>query len=259
MPRFDRLEIDAVPEPSREGKASKGNPEFDEKYWLQLALDNRREGHYENALRYYSRALEMDKSLIAGWLGQVQMLVMLDEYKEAELWSRKALELFRNHSELLAARAQAQCRKGDRKIAHELSDASLRQDGESAYRWLVRGEILVAGREQMDRHCFDKASLLDPDWLVEFEIAELYMYYDRYSLALPRYRQALEKQPESAHAWYRKALCERQLDMKEQAKSSLKRCLEINPNHVEGQRTLALLPDHKWSVGRALKRFFGRS
>ena len=33
-------------------------------------------------------------SLVAGWLGQVQMLVFLGEYPEAELWARKALELF---------------------------------------------------------------------------------------------------------------------------------------------------------------------
>ena len=48
--------------------------------------------------------------LVAGWVGQVQMLVQLQEYPEADLWSRKGLELFPNNGELLAGRAQAFCR-----------------------------------------------------------------------------------------------------------------------------------------------------
>src|SRR5689334_12227259 len=88
-------------------------PDRDERHWLRLADADRRNGLFEGALRYYSRALELDKSLVTGWVGQVQMLVALGEYPEAELWSRKALELFKNNAELLAARAQALCRTGD--------------------------------------------------------------------------------------------------------------------------------------------------
>ena len=105
---------------------------------------HRRRGEYETALRLYSRALELDKSLPEGWLGQVQMLVLLDELKEAEMWARKAFELFPNNGELLAARAQALCRLGDSKQAHAVSDGALKQPGQSAYRWIVRGELLLA-------------------------------------------------------------------------------------------------------------------
>ena len=94
---------------------------------------------------------------MAGWVGQVQMLVQLEEYPEAELWSRKGLELFPTNGELMAGRAQAFCRMGDMKQAHALCDGSLQQPGQSAYRWLVRGEIMVAARQNMDRYCFDKA------------------------------------------------------------------------------------------------------
>jgi len=34
------------------------------------------------------------------------MLIALEEYSEAELWARKALELFRNQVDLQAARAR---------------------------------------------------------------------------------------------------------------------------------------------------------
>lgn len=122
--RFDKLEFDPSPQQPRRNK-----PELrvqkDEKYWAKLADDNRRTGNYETALRFYSRALEMDKSLVAAWVGQVQMLVHLGEYPQASLWSQKALELFPSHGDLMAGQAQAECRLGNMKKAHSLSDGAL--------------------------------------------------------------------------------------------------------------------------------------
>jgi hypothetical protein len=47
----------------------------------------------------------------------VQMLVMLGEHREARLWADKALELFSNNGELLAAKAQACARLSDRRAS----------------------------------------------------------------------------------------------------------------------------------------------
>ena len=57
--------------------------------WMKQAEQHRRGGFYENALKFYSRALEVDRAQVGGWLGQVQMLVFLGEYPEAELWRGK--------------------------------------------------------------------------------------------------------------------------------------------------------------------------
>src|SRR6516225_699292 len=192
MPRFDHLELDSPHEDSG-GRKSLQVDSQDEKHWLRMAEENRRQGLYDNALRFYSRALELDKSLVVGWLGQVQMLVAQGEYPEAELWSRKGLELFRNNGDLMAGRAQALCRMGDTKQAHPLCDASLAQEGLTAYRWMVRGELMIAGRSDVDRHCFDKALQLDSDWLVPLEIALIYFHYRLPAKALQRARLAVEK------------------------------------------------------------------
>ncbi len=100
------------------------------------------------------------------------------------MWGRKGLELFPGNGELMAGRAQAFCRIGDMKQAHALCDGSLQQAGQSAYRWLVRGEIMIAARQEMDRYCFDKAQELDADWLVPLEAARIELYYRRPSLAV---------------------------------------------------------------------------
>src|SRR5581483_1684356 len=154
MPRFDRLELDPSRDRPDEGDSDeRAELDRDEQYWLRLAESERRRGLYENALRYYSRSLELDKSQAKGWLGQVQMLIALDEIVEAELWARKALDLFKNHGDLLAGRAQALCRGKDRSQASAVCDAAMSQPNASAYRWQVRGEVMIVTRSNVDRYC----------------------------------------------------------------------------------------------------------
>lgn len=257
MARFDKLEINAQSAAPR--SAQEQVPHRDELSCLDQAVEQRRCGHYENALRLYSRALEDDKSLVAGWLGQVQMLIQLDESVEAELWSRKALELFPGNGDLLAGRAQALVRMGDVQQAHVLTDGALKQAGQSAYRWLVRGELMVVGRQETDRHCFDKAVQIDRDWLVPLEIALVYLHHGLPNKALDRARRALELAPDRYHAWYLQGQVQSELGLESAAKKSWRHCLELCPRHEDAIRELAALEHGGWSFGRLCRRLFGRS
>ncbi|HID75266.1 MAG TPA: hypothetical protein EYP56_04635 [Planctomycetaceae bacterium] len=244
MPRFEKLEFGANEEPSaRSGPAQP--PKMDEVQWMKQAEQSRRGGLYENALKYYSRALEQDRSLVAGWLGQVQMLILLDEAKEAELWSRNALELFPGNGELMAGRAQAFCRLGDLRQAHALSDGALQQEGQSAYRWMVRGELMLAGKQRVEAHCFDKARQLDHDWLVPLETALIYLYYRASSKALNQVRQAVHAAPEQYYPWYVQGVCQMKLGFNRQARHSFDRCLELCPGHAGARNRLEKL-EGKW-------------
>lgn len=231
----------------------------DDQYWLKQADADRRQGMHENALRYYSRALELDKSLISGWLGQVQMLVLLGEYPEADLWARKALELFRNQPDLLAARAQALCRKGDRSEARAICDGAFAQPGQSAYRWMVRGELMVATGQEMDRYCFDKAALADSDWLVPMESAGIYQYYDQSNKAIVFLRKAATACPDNAHLWYVQAMCEDELGLTDAARRSVRRCLDLKPHHADAAALEAALAERGFSLVRRLRGWFRRS
>ncbi len=259
MPRFDRLELDPSRDRPDEGDSDeRAELDRDEQYWLRLAESERRRGLYENALRYYSRSLELDKSQAKGWLGQVQMLIALDEIVEAELWARKALDLFKNHGDLLAGRAQALCRGKDRSQASAVCDAAMSQPNASAYRWQVRGEVMIVTRSNVDRYCFEKAMQLDPDWLVPLEIAQAYFYHDYPSKALGYARQAVAKGADEAFPWYFQGVCERELDLSDAAVRSFRRVLEIVPNHADAQRQLTELKNQGWSLMRTMRRLFRR-
>ncbi|HTV47451.1 MAG TPA: tetratricopeptide repeat protein [Phycisphaerae bacterium] len=228
--------------------------EHDEHYWIKAATDDRRNGYHESALRHYSRALEMDKSLVAGWVGQVQMLIALAEYPEAELWSRKALELFKNNADLLAVRGQALCRMGDLKNAQASCDAAINQQGSFSIPWIARGELMLARKENIDDYCFDKAVQLDPDWLVLLEIGTIYLHYDRATKALQRIRLAVEKTPDHAYCWYCQGVCELALGLTGPAEKSFNHCLQLMPKHSLALRSLNELKQNR----RVLLNFFRR-
>jgi tetratricopeptide (TPR) repeat protein len=261
MARFEHLEFG--PDANDRGQTDeppKQQPEEDEHRALVNADDCRRRGQYENALRFYSRSLEYDKSLIAAWVGQVQMLVQLGEAPEAELWARKALEMFPGNGELLAARAQALCRIGDLPQAGAACDSAMGAAGRSAFRWQVRGEWMLACRQKLEEHCFAKAQEIDGNWLVAMESALIYLHYKFPSRAVMRARLATELAPAEYHPWFVRGTAEAELGLRQAAIESFDQCLQLCPRHVEAlarRRELSA----GWSastVWRACRNFLGR-
>jgi tetratricopeptide (TPR) repeat protein len=260
--RFDRLEFEERPElfPDEQLRPRQQHrgPDRDQRYWLRAAGDERRNGLHETSLRYYSRALELDRSLVEGWVGQVQMLIALGEYPEAELWSRKALELFRNNAELLAARAQALCRAGDTRSAMAACDAAVGQAGVTCYPWVARGELMLARKDKLEQDCFDKAVSLDGDWLVPLEIGAIYEHYGQTTKALARTREAVEKAPDHAYCWYRRGVCEMALGLDGPARKSFEHCLQLVPGHSGARRQITTLDFDRRPVRRFFKRLLGQ-
>jgi tetratricopeptide (TPR) repeat protein len=225
---------------------------------LAQAKDAYQWGRFESALRLYTRALQEERRLIPAWVGQVQMLVQLDECHEARLWSDKGLELFRNNGELLAAKAQACARLNDAKSAAACSDASLAAPGASPWRWIVRGEMLLARRQKLAAECFQKA-VAEPaaDWFDHVVIARIHLYYRRATNALHYLRQALELEPTHGYIWFEMGNCQRALGLLPAAAQSYQRCLELRADYAEAERALGSLSDGS-SLFARLRLILGR-
>lgn len=255
MARFDKLELDT----GDAGRPDDDRPveHVDADHWLRRADEQWRTGYFENALRYYSRALEEDHSRVEGWVGQVRMLVQLGEMPEAETWSRKALENFAQHAELLAGRAQALCRLNRVKEAYAAIDGAMQQPGQSAFRWLVRGELLLVGNQTTYRHCFDKAVQTEPDWIVPLECGRVCRHYRKPSVAHGYLRTAVEREPSSWFAWLELGRSQHESGLDLQARRSFERVLELSPGNVDAEREIAQL-HRPASLWRRIKSLWTR-
>ena len=257
MRRFKNLEFDQSKPATDAASVHPGEPIRDEHFYMHEADEARRQGYYENALRFFSRALEFDKKLVESWVGQVRMLIELEEYPEAITWSTKALELFRDNPELMAGKAQALARRGDTPNALVFSDGAIQKPGQSAYRWIVRGELMVATRQRTDTYLFEKAVLADPDWIVLLDIGRIYLHYDQPAKAVPWVRRAVEKVSASAYASLIEGISYARAGHSRPARKSFRCCLELAPNHLEALAELKKLDSKVSSIGSHLWRLFG--
>lgn len=223
--RFAKLEVrEQAREQAAEPEPLLGTPVRTPQHDLTLAVEAWRAGRFENALQLYTRALRGDRALVVAWVGQVQMLVELGEHPEARLWADKALELFKGHGDLAAAKAQACLRQGDFKSAVTCSDLSLQSRGSSALRWRVRAEVMLRSAPQRARDCFEK-SLAEPgaDWFDRVLIARVYLHHRRPAPALAYAQAGVDMQPGDAYPWLILGRCQAALGMRERAGASFER------------------------------------
>lgn len=190
MGRFGWLEMDSEL-PGGDPVATAGQRDLDEVMCLERATKLLRQGQYETALQWFSRALRFQLDLEDAWAGQVQCLLALGEYPEANIWADRALERFQDSPDILAAKALAVDRTRGYGAAMAYSDASLSVKGRvvGPYPWIVRGDLLLDTREsrQAANRCFDKAlELAGRDWYTHYLIGLTWMQKDCFDQALVR-------------------------------------------------------------------------
>jgi tetratricopeptide (TPR) repeat protein len=231
--RFRWLEL---PEEKPSGTALSETPgEEREEPRLSLRQGNEElyRGKFEKALVSFSRALRGDKGLAAAWVGQVVCLLELGEVKEAQVWVDKALDYFPKSSDLNAAQAFVLCRRGERERALGYSDASLSLPGGSEFVWLVRGEILLAGKpkkKELALSCFEKVLEGAPrNWMSIFQVGMAWLRQSCAAEAHPYLEQALELNSSNPYIWLTLGECQKDLGLKTRARFSLEKTLELTP------------------------------
>lgn len=258
MGRFSNLEFEGREE-RREERRSEETPR-DEKYYLAMARDSFRDGRFEDALRYYSRSLEFDAKLTDAWLGQVQALIELDEANEARVWADKGLEQFRDHAELLAAKAVACGRLGDLDKASALSDASLEQKGESAYRWRARGDVLLSRRDRNEEFCFSKALAAAgaADAWEPLAVGRVYLHHEKWAAAVRHLEAAVDRNRQSAFAWLELGRGLEKLGLADRARQALRNARELDPTRAGANPSAVQDPGLLSRLGAAVARLFRR-
>jgi tetratricopeptide (TPR) repeat protein len=240
MSRFNNLEFgDQFEEKSSNLPTSK-----DAEYYLTEARTAFESGRFEEALRGYAKVLEFNPRCATAWTGQVRMLIELEEFEEAKLWAEKALEMFPDESELLAAKGVALARSGDVQGALSFSDAAVEAEGHTPYVWLARGDVLLARAEKRAEFCFQKAlALAAQDWVVHWLASRICFWYKRFSRALQLAQKALEIDATRAAVWLQFGRCQLAVGLPQSAATSFEHARDLDPLCQPGASDLADLTD----------------
>jgi tetratricopeptide (TPR) repeat protein len=212
----------------------------DEDYYLREAVGFFQKGRFEQALRSYAKILEFNPKHAGAWTGQVRMLIELGEYREAALWADKALQMFAQDADLLAAKAVALARGGDTDGAMSFSDASVEEQGDSPYVWLARADVLLARKEKRADYCFEKALGKSRDgWLTRWLAARILHFYKQTVKALKLLQDALNLDSAQPVIWQELGRCQITLGMIAQSRSSFEHALELDPDSPETEAEIA--------------------
>ena len=225
MSRFENLEFG-----DQSGERESSKPALrDEQFYFGQAEEAFHRGLFEPALRHYSRVIEFNPQNAQAWTKQVRMLIELGEFKEARLWAEKALELFPNEPELLAAKGVALGRLGDLDGALSFCDAAVESSGHTPYVWLARADVLLARKEKRAEYCFEKAfTLAANNWLILWLAARIQAFYQHFALGLKLARQALALEPDRAVLWLEVGRCELALGLPVQAQRAFEQAHELD-------------------------------
>jgi len=249
MDRFSQLEFgDKRPAETPCGEAPRDAAYFHKeavRYWLA--------GDFELALRNYCRVLEQNNTVFEGWAGQVLMLIELGEYREADLWADKALELFPDHPELLALKAVACARDARVQKAIAYSDAAIGQDRPTARAWLARAEVFLDRNDSVVDGCLSKAmgAAGQDATVVRLEAARLLRRRRAYPAAMGHLQEVVKVLPASALAWYELGCCQRSMGLA-QAQTSIEQALRLHPHWSVAEQALKLCEGGFW------RRLFGK-
>jgi len=254
MTRFSSLEFDdAGYQPERRGS---GEEIRNEEYFYQQAIRSFLHGEFELALRNYSRALEANSQFLAGWAGQVRMLIELQEYKEAMMWSDKAMELFPEHPEFLSYKAVACFRDARLGEAMAFSDNAIGKDNPGPWAWLARTELLIKNNRRIAETCIPKAVSCagQEAALIRLEAGRILLRYGLYTSSYEFLSAAPRDFPKSAIAWLELGRCQRMLGYT-QAKTSFQQCLLLRPDWRTAERELSKC--ETGFLGNFFRRWFG--
>lgn len=234
--------------------------EKDERYYLKRAWTMELAGDPDQALRAYSAALGERPLLLAGWLGQLRMLIELNEYHEARLWADKAMEYFPDHANVLALKALALFRMGNRQEAWKMNDAALEKNGESFVIWLCRGEMMHAESKPAADHCFRRAvALCDNKGWMRMQIGSVLLAHEDYREALSYLKQACDELPRSALAWNLMGCAQAKLGFTDQAGRSFATARELAPwNERLKNAASRAETSGRGSIGAFFRKLFGK-
>lgn len=270
MGRFSKLERETQDALVREELAEKEalkkqetasvpEEEYDAAYYLEEADRAYFSGNYKQALQLYSRAAQMDTTQHYAWIGQIYSMIEMGQWKDADLWVGRALELFPEDPALLSLRAMSYAKRGMYKRALNTTDYAMTRKGADVHTSIVRGFVLLEADNSNANFCFMKAmeTARESDWKTPMRIGLIYLKKKKYSPALEYFNKACAINTTNPYLWYHKGYCCEKLGLGNKALSAYQHAVDLDPEYKTAKNALARV-SHSSFLVRLFRRIFNR-
>jgi tetratricopeptide (TPR) repeat protein len=240
MSRFSKLELHdrepgRAPATTREAvnPLARAEDDLTAHGLLNRGLEHLFDNRAQEALRLFSRALAEEPTLLEAWAGQIEALIGMDQLREADVWTGRALERFPDDVTLTSLRAVLLARQGMTNRGIGTSDYAMAQ-GEALFAWIARGEVLLIAGNANANFCLDKALAEAPgnDWMNPTRVGLVHLRHRQPAKALEAFQRAVSVEPTRARLWSLIAECQLRLGLNEKAVESARRALELDPGQT---------------------------
>lgn len=189
-------------------------------------------GEWKLALRYYSRALQMDNSQVDPWVHQVLALLFMEQMREADVWARRALECFPEDPTVISIQGLVSTLMGMKKRGLGSSDFAMGQGRMNPFIWLARGWMLLESNNRNWEGCFDKVFEMgaEVDWRHFMMMGQVLSRYKKWPRALQCYQKATEGQTSNFFLWQQLGCCYEKLGLSRQAMEAFQHAQSLRPN-----------------------------
>ncbi|MDD3625722.1 MAG: tetratricopeptide repeat protein [bacterium] len=260
MGRFDWLEM-----PDDKKKKKKESNLFEDKSaeaFMKRAEEELRTGNFDDALRYFSRALGEDSNLEDAWFWQTWILIQLNEIKEARTWVDKGLEKFPHSVNLLSAKGMLMTLLGDFDRAAAYLDSAIEKKGDAIFPWLYRGYLLLQEKPMRNfKHaqaCFFKADEgWSKDWFFLCNIALAYIENNYPEHALEILERAKKQRINSPYLFYIESRAYTTISDFNKALDLISKALAISPRFEIGEKYKEYI-ERNMGISFRIKNFFKR-
>ncbi|MDP2937289.1 MAG: serine/threonine-protein kinase [Dehalococcoidia bacterium] len=208
--------------------------EFGAPQWSNKGVSLHSLGRYDEAIRCYDRALELDPQYAAAWINKGNSLHSLGRYDEAIRCYDRALELDPQYAAASNNKGNSLHSLGRYDEAICCCDRALELDPQDAATWSSKGN----SRHRLARYdeairCYDRALELDPQDAAAWNNKGLSLHsLGRHEEAIRCCDRALEINPQYAAAWHNRGNSLNSLGWHDEAIRCCDRALELDPQYA---------------------------
>jgi len=201
--------------------------------------------HYEEAIRAFDKAIELNPDVPVAWYNKGVALANLEKHDEALRAFDKAIELKPDYATAWDNKGVALGNVGRYKESLAAHNKAIELKPDYANAWNNKGVALENdGRDEESLAAHNKAIELKPDYANAWNNKGVALQkLGRYEEALTAYNKAIELKPDNKNAWFNKACIYSLMNKKAEALEFLAKAIRLDSKFKEDAKKD---DDFKW-------------